>query len=513
MIIKHTFPLFILLLLAALITTAPTVAQQLAAQPLVAQPLVAQPIDEVKAAVSVEDYRSIGDQRTWRFVSKDTTFGFLISTVTATVTVDSKPGIRVEDILEIDYSKIGGEQSISQRRDHFVTLHGQYLGDRIMLKVDDQSETFELERKGESVSGFFTRSGKEVSLSHDVGSHLSAWDNNYIDQLEMYLAMRGVRSGDQIVDSIFQPQAMVKTRIVGTVYEYSYEELYRNHFDSVFLVRLSEPVQADLYFTANRRLVKVDMINLDMRIYQDIVQQVVTTRSPIQTESSFSAVQLLAMSPHYAVFLLFSVISLLMFMVGGYKWSITYLGFLVGGLLFLVTLVSQVPLQKEIVSRWLIPAMSRGESIYILALFPSLVAGVIQELLKFAALVIVVLWRRPKSYRYSVIGAFCGAGLAFVEACYQTGTTISPLFSLSLVERGLFILYHVTAGALIGRAMTLGILPVARTIVQLIALNAALRYLPTFVQQRDVTLGVVYLVFAIMVSSFLCFVLFRLRRT
>jgi len=104
------------------------------------------------------------------------------------------------------------------------------------------------------------------------------------------------------------------------------------------------------------------------------------------------------------------------------------------------------------------------------------VTGIIQELLKLAALFIIVLWRRPKAYRYSVIGAFCGAGLAFVEACYQTGTTISPLFSLILVERGLFVLFHVAAGALIGRAMTLGTVPVARTIVLLIGLNTAFRY-------------------------------------
>jgi len=510
---KDTFSLFILCLIAALFAVASLVVQQLAATPLVAAPLTAQPTDEVKAATSVEDYRSIGDQRTWRFVSKDSTFGFLISTVTAPVTVDDKPGFRLEEILEINYSKIGGAQSISQRRDHYVTRHGQYLGDRIEMKVDDQSETFELERQGESVSGFFTRSGNEVSLSHDVGSHLSAWDNNYVDQLELFLAMRSVRVGDQIVDSIFQPQAMVKTQIAGTVYEYSYDELYRNHFDSVFLIRLSEPMQADLYFTADRRLVKVDMVNLDIRIYQDLVQQAVTIPPSRQTESSFSSVKLLAMSPHYVVFLLFSIISLLMFMGGGYKWSEAYVGFLVGGLLFLVTLVSQMPLQKAIVSRWLIPAMSRGESLYSLALLPSLVAGVIQELLKFAALVIIVLWRRPKAYRYSVIGAFCGAGLAFVEACYQTGTTISPLFSLSLVERGLFILYHVAAGALIGRALTHGVVPVVRTIVLLIGLNAAIRYLPTFVQQKDVTLGIVYIVFAAMVASFLCFVLLRLRRS
>jgi hypothetical protein len=494
---KDTLFLFILFLLVTLFA---------------AVPLKAAPTDEVMTAISVEDYRSIGDQRTWRFVSKDTTFGFLISTVTEAITIDNKPGVRIEGILEIDYSKIGGEGSISQRRDHYVTSQGQYLGDRIILKVDDQSETFELERKGESVSGFFTRAGNEVSLSHDVGSHLSAWDNNYIDQLEMYLVMRGIRVGDQIVDSIFQPQAMVNAQIAGTVYEYSYEELYRNHFDSVFLIRLSEPVEADLYYTADRRLVKVDMVNLDIRIYQDVVQQTATLRPPRQPESSFSTVRLLAMSPHYAVFLLFTVISLLMFMGSGYKWSVAYMGFLVGGLLFFVTLVTQIPLQKTIVSRWLIPAMTRGESLYVLALLPSLVTGVIQELLKFAALFIIVMWRCPKSYRYSVIGAFCGAGLAFVEACYQTGTTISPLFSLILVERGLFVLFHVAAGALIGRAMALGTVPVARTIVLLIGLNAAFRYLPTFVQQQDARVGLVHLVFAIMVSSFLCFVLFRLRR-
>jgi len=346
---KDTFFLFILFLLVSLF----------AVEPLAAQPLVAKPTDEVTAAVSVEDYRSIGDQRTWRFVSKDTTFGFLISTVTEEVTVDNEPGVRIEGTLEINYSKIGGAGSISQRRDHYVTSHGEYLGDRIILKVDEKSETFELERKGESVSGFFTRSGNEVSLSRDVGSHLSAWDNNYIDQLEMYLAMRGIRVGDQIVDSIFQPQAMTNAQIAGTVYEYSYEELYRNHFDSVFLIRLSEPVEADLYYTADRRLVKVDMVNLDIRIYQDVVQQTATLQPPEQPESSFSTVKLLSMSPHYAVFLLFTVFSLLMFMGSGYKWSVAYLGFLVGGLLFLVTLVTQIPLQKTIVSRWLIPAITR----------------------------------------------------------------------------------------------------------------------------------------------------------
>jgi hypothetical protein len=219
------------------------------------------------------------------------------------------------------------------------------------------------------------------------------------------------------------------------------------------------------------------------------------------------------MTPHHGAYLIFSLISLLMFMRGGYRWKDSWLAYVIAGVLFLLTLVSQVPLQKLVITNLLVPAVSRGESLYTWAMLPALVAGPVQEILKLAALLIAVRLCATKSYRYSIIGAFCGAGFALVEACMHAGLTIVPLFTLSLIERGFFIVYHTASGALLGRAMTRGFDSLVRTVVVLILVNGILRYLPVFVQQNDVTVGAMHFIFAFIVVVFLGFSLLRLRRS
>ncbi|GAI27630.1 unnamed protein product, partial [marine sediment metagenome] len=287
--------------------------------------------------------------------------------------------------------------------------------------------------------------------------------------------------------------------------------IYRDNFDTVFTIYLNQPMTATLYYTSDKRLVKVDLPDYDFRIYQDLVESVKT--KPTEAVSPpFSFVRLIAMFPHYAAYLLFSVIALIFFMGGGYRWVESYLGCLIGGLLFVVTIVTLVPLQELIIQQWLIPSMSAGESLYYVGIFPALVSGIIQELLKLAALLLLVFWRKPKKYRYAVLGAFCGAGFALFEACHVTGFTIAPLFRWGLLERGALIMYHVSSGALLGRAISRGTDRTVAALLVLILMNAVFRYLPLFVHEDMVEMHMICLLCSLMAMGFLVFTLLYIRK-
>ncbi|HUV30435.1 MAG TPA: hypothetical protein VMY05_05000 [Acidobacteriota bacterium] len=479
---------------------------------LLASAVAAETDRSVEAARSVQAYRPVGDRRVWSFFSRDSTFGRLVSTVSRTASQDGRPGLVLTEELTIDYTMIGGEQVIRQSREHYVDLTGGYLGDRMTLITGEQSEDFRLSRQGGRVNGYFTRAGREVPQSLEVDTGMSGWDNNYVDQLELILAMRDLRVGQRISDSVFQPQALVKTRLTGTVDRFFYQEIYRNRFDSVFLIRLSEPVRAELSFTADRRLVKVNLLDQDIRIYQDEAPRTSVPEREAVPSPRFTVLGLVVMLPHYVTYLLISLVSLLFFARRDLRRGEPYLGYSVGALLFLAALVTQIPLQKMMIAGWFVPSVSSGGSLYLRGIPPSLAAGLIQELLKLAAVWLVISWRKPTSGRCAVIGAFCGAGFGVANVWYHVGWHLAPLFTFALLERSFLVLYHVASGALLGNAVggDRGRLPATLTILVLV--NSVLRYLPVFVQEGTVSGAGMTFVFAFLSVGFLLFAVIRLGR-
>jgi hypothetical protein len=75
------------------------------------------------------------------------------------------------------------------------------------------------------------------------------------------------------------------------------------------------------------------------------------------------------------------------------------------------------------------------------------------------------------------------------------------------------LLFHTCSGALLGRAAEKGSRDIATTIVTVVLVNSALRYLPVFVQTRLVAVEVMYFVLAFLMLGFLSFALLRPRRS
>jgi hypothetical protein len=466
---------------------------------------------QIDRSTSVETYRARGDTRSWSYTLGGERFGQLQSQSLGSVNYGGRQVVVFRSTLNLDNDAIGGTGKLQEQREHLVTAAGDYVGGRIITARGESVDTVTVRRKGTTIQSLFKRGERQVTQSLEVPPGTPVWDQYFVDQLELILAMRDLTVGTEFVDSVFEPSAMIMSRLTGRVDDFFYQEIYRGSFDSVFFIQLSEPLKADLYFTPDKRLVRIDFINLKYRIYQDLVKR--GTASPVPPVAEPPIVKergLPVVISHFALYLLFAVVAVALFMKSGYRWAQSYLaaGFGVG--LFLITIVTQIPLQKAIIEQWLVPSVSAGGSLYGWGLLPPLIAGLFQESLKLAGILILVRWKKPRDYRVPILGAFAGGGFGLAEACYRVINVVIPVFTLALLESGFMIAFHVCSAVLLGRAVTRSSDTIIRTLLLLILFNALLRYLPVFVQQDVATAGVMYFVLAFLVLVLLAYTLFRL---
>lgn len=466
----------------------------------------------VSRSLSIEAYRPVGEVRVWTFVSRDSAVGQLSSTVLERTTIDGRPALKIAEKLSFDYRKIGSELTIGTEGVHLVSSDGVYLGDDLTVSIADKTENLTVRRVGDSVVATFTRGGEEIRQAQAFRRNGFGWDNNYLDQLEMLLAMRDLTVGDVIIDTVFAPQPMVTSPVYARVEEFRNIRLYNNRSDSCFVIRLTEPEQWVLYFAPNKRLVKVEMPGQSTKVYLDVVQK--GMKQAASVAKPFDWVRLIRMIPSFLAYLIITALALVFYVKRGYRWLNAYFALLAGGVLFWAVPFSQTPLQTWTITHWLIPQVTAGGSLYAWGLLPGLVAGVVQAGLLLLALWLVVRLRRPGESQIALLGAFCGAGLGLLEACYQGyATNASTVFSFQLLERGALILFHVTAGLVIGDALTWNDRRLVGALGLAVVINALLRYLPVFVQQRAVQVEVMYFVIAIICLLIVAAALLYRRRS
>jgi len=470
----------------------------------------------VKAEPSIESFRPIGDARTWIFYAQQTTFGRLISTVRDSREINGRQALVFDEDLSIDYSKIGTERKIEARGDFYLGLDGSYLGCDLTLGPDSASERLVVELDDGSLEGYYTRAGSKVDVDVPLERDILAWETNFIDQLEVFLAMRDIEVGDTIVDSLFSPQIMMSTRIVGRVTRWMWQEIYRDKIDSVFIIRLTEPGDYQLYFTADKRLVRVDMENQNIRVYQGLIRGTlpgaVAPKSATPKRDAASTFRLMFLrSPHYVAFLVMALLSVLFLTRSGFKRLDNWLALVLGGLAFVIIPYTQIPLQVYIVTAWLIPNISEGGSIYFWSLFPAAASGVIQTLYVLVLLTALFFWRKAKPFHQPALGAFIGAGFGLIEACYVSGLQVTSLFTPILVERGFIILFHVVAGTLIGSAIGRSVERLSITVILVMLVNTCYRYLPIFIQQGKITVPLLAIIMGFIGLAFLVYALLTLR--
>lgn len=456
------------------------------------------------AVESAEEFRPVGDYRVWRFFGKQTTFGKINSTVKGLTEIDGREALILEEELQVDYTKIGSELQIEVSGESYVSFSGHYLGSKLTVGATGAQERLEMMRHGERLEGFYTRSGSEHDIDHPIGGDYFFWDMNFVDQLEYFLAMQDLAIGTQINDSIFMPQSMIAAPITGQVLYFMWQEIYKGKIDSVFIIRMTEPVECQLYWTPDRRLVRVDFLEQGIRLYQDFagVRQTPPTAS---TESVGSLRSLLFKLPHYVAFVVIAGIVVLFFAAQAFRWSDSYLFLGAGILVYFLVPMAANPLIALLVEGWVHPALASGSSLLAVGIVPSVLLALIQTGLLVGAIYGLTTWLKPKEYRSVGLGAFLGAGFGLTEAIIISGLSVTYLFDWALAERVSFILLHTVSGALIGKMLGERSKSVGLIILTVLGVNTLGRYLPLLVQSEWVDIEAMHFVLGVLMLAYLLF--------
>jgi len=461
----------------------------------------------------LNDFRPVGEVRLWTFVVKDSTAGRLTSLTLTESEVDGEAGMIVRQALNISFKPAGSDLTYDIKNDQTVALNGGYLGSETEFTVNEQSESIRLRRERDKVVGVVTRDGNDREISYDFKPGMFAADNLLFDLHEMYLALRTFEVGDTLRDTLLVPHLGIQTPLLAYVEDFRYQRLYNEIFDSLFIIRYEQPFAGTVYLSRNKDLAKADIPGQRLKAYLDAVRQAdVPTQSP---ESSVppqltNAVRLARVALYTFVGLLIVAV----FARSGYRWGITYLALACGALTYLLMIVTQIPLQEFLFEYVLLPQVQAGGSGYLWALLPSLAAGLLQELAKLGLLYALVRLFSPQNDRLAVLGAAIGAGFGILEACYMATFALSPhIISWPILERSFTILFHATAGTLIGFMLRDGWegRKWMYYFAGMVAFNSMLRYLPVFVQNKVVSVEVMYLMIPAAVIGFVFMMLLALR--
>jgi len=381
----------------------------------------------VPPKTSFEVYRPIGEIRIWTFIKKDSTIGTLRSVVEGRREIGGVDSYRVRETLSLDYTKVeGGDVKLAVGGEYYFAPDGSYLGNDLTVTVNDQAGKIALERDGDRLTGETVRGEQKDDQELPFTAGRFAIDNDMVDQYELYFAMHGLTEGDVIDDSIFIPRDMRTGRIRGTVVGWTWQELYRDVLDSVFVVRLTEPAPQELFINRKLHLRKINIPTQDMRIYLDVVRA-----QPKAAEPSRQAVTTGSMARLFGVWLLYMVVALLamaLFIGRGYKWRASYLAFVFAMIVTLVVLLIMFRIGRSIDTRsWQ------------LALYAAI--GVLQ-----AAITLGVI------YRFAAGAKAAG----FAEAGYLAWQAMGYGGEMFAATSLLLILFQAGSGYLLGWSWTRG---------------------------------------------------------
>jgi hypothetical protein len=463
----------------------------------------------IKASASVESFRPVGDLRIWRFFAKQTTFGQLTSTVTGRRDIDGQPALTVKESLQVDFSKIGGEAQEIVSGETYVTTSGRFGGCDLKIGPPATAERLMITHSDDDLTGFYTRGGEENEISQPWGTECFFWDAHLVDQLEVFLAMRDLEIGTTISDSIFLPQSLMRTRITGKVIYFMWQEIYKGKIDSVFVIRLTEPSTYQLYFTPDKKLVRVDMVEQGIRVYQDLVRRTAVDASSEPVNSSrapFSLRALLFKLPHYFAFVVIAGLSILLLAARAFRWPASYLSLLIGLVLYVVMSLAVNPMLIWMARHWVNLQSASGSSFYLAGTMLPLFTGLIQAGLMYSGMFFAGILSSVRPYQWCGLGAVLGGAFGLAESIHISGWRIEVLFDWALLERSVMIVMYTASGALIGRFMSGERVYLVWGIVGATLVNGAIRFLPLLVQTRKIGIEAVHLIMAIGVVVYLLIV-------
>jgi hypothetical protein len=453
--------------------------------------LAQEPLDSLLPAPSLESFRKVGDSRVWNFEIDKQNIGTLTSTVTGTKSVDGQDGYVIAQELKLDFRKAGTELTMHSEGEQYLSTTGSYLGCKIKLDVSGQASTIRIERDGDRL---------EAEVSSESGSSESAvpfpregfgFELFYVDLMEIYFAMKGTAVAQTHSDTLYAVQSMLPVSLSALCADFRNQALFTNKYDSIFIINVTLPENYRLYMNRSHNMVKAEMPDRKLKIYQDYIGPV---RRTGPQEPGFSFADLLRSLPVIPVYFGFAAIVVALLGWSGWKYRNCYMAFLGGMAIYLIVPLTLHPLQKLVVEHVVIPGAQKGESLYVLALLPALVAGLIFTAITVGSLYSLNRVPRDTSLSLASIGAFFGAGLAVADSIYLATTIPSGLlFSLMLLERAAFIILCTVIGSLIGRALERDTHALIQNLIGSFCLVMLFKYLPVLVQQRVVELKLMYI--------------------
>ena len=468
----------------------------------------------VTGFTSFDQYREVGDSRLWTFIAKDSTIGTYMSIVKEQIDLNGNLGYAIEQRLKLDFTKISTNLKFDIINRHIVANDGMYLSDKMKITINDQSEEVSLQRKDKTLNGYITRHGSQVEQKINLGNIRFAVENNYIDQLELFLASQNLEVGIQIDDTIFMPQSQIESQIFATVEDFRNIRLYNEVFDSAFVIEFTYPTMMTAYFTPDKRLAKLVVPSQELKIYQDAVANPLKTKLAAQKAAESTNKKIAIKSPPksltkilfaWLIYIIIAIAVAFFFVKSFYKNSFAYLALFIGGGLFVCIPFTQIPLQEYLFSEYFVPhVIKAGESPLQWGILPALSAGLIQELLIIAALFMLLHKLEIKKHNYVAFGAILGAGFGIVEAAYLAyGTPATYLVGMNLVERLFLIIFHVSAGAFLSYSITKSYKDISIFVLITIIVNSSFRYMPIFAQNKTLTPELLGILLAFVSIAFL----------
>ena len=444
---------------------------------------------------SIDEYRTEDSKRTYLFLFDNQQFGILESVYEGESEFDGIDAFKFEEKLSFDYTALGNPMKIAIINRHYVNQDGSYIGTELNAAIDTNYQNLHLKSMGDTVVGFFNNNGVKQDLNIDVPPHFYSIDNNMIDQLEAFLAFKGVNAGDTIYDTVFVPQVTQKTIFRGVVEDYvgiNYGDLY----DSAYQINFTDPAIQKVYFTEDYKVILVDLEtqNISVILSEDPLEKL-TPPAP-----AFSFSDFIARLPYYAIYLIIGGIFSIPFIRKQYKNPDIYIALILGGAVCSLIGVIQIPLQKWYASAYLIPGLKEGGSLYFYGMFNGLISGVVQEALKIVLIAAIFFVRRPTLKPMITLGLFCGLGFGIYEACDLTGAALQsgvvPIFSWGLFERFFAILFHAATGVLLGYSLVRGLKFILILWPVAVIVHSFVNYLIVFLHRNVIDLAMFELMVA-----------------
>jgi hypothetical protein len=466
----------------------------------------------IPALKSIEKLRPEGTERTYLINYKEEQVGALVSKFEGATTFEGSKCYRFSENYNLNLTPFDIEYAVTTIGKHYVDKKGRYIGDDMMITVNDQAQRLHLFKKDETLSGYFKRGDSKEDVNRQLPDNIIAFDNNMIDQIEIFLAFHDVNIGDTIYDSIFVPQSQVIAPVKIAVEDFQWTR-YGKLFDSAYVCHFIEPNNQIVYFTKSRKVIRVDQKTQDLNII--LFESALDRTAP--KVSAFTFKDFIRRIPLYVVYLIFGIIFSSYFLQRNYKRFETYLIFILGAMMLFILKETLFPLQKWYGEQYLIPAVEEGRSFYFYAFFTALFSGLFQEAATMVPLLIIYIWKKPRQEYSIALGFFCGIGLGIVMAAYISGTAYQAgglkIVSVPVFGQIITILFHGIAGAAFGYGLNRGLKYISLIWLATVLIHSVSEYLIAFTQGKVFDMAVYEFIRTLICLVYLLSVYILIKKT